>query len=423
MRSLLRAPRLALLFAVLLGGSSTSADAQQWTTPRGWIGISFEVLTTQDLDGRRSTVVITEVTEGSPAAEAGLRPGDELVSINNVQGPAQLIDLRSRLHVAPGEEVAVSVRRGRSRIQYQLQAAESPTQAMGQTFTFEFHPDSMVETFSRSMDSLRVRLVQAGGADVRVTQGADGVMLVQDRIRSDGQEFIVTVTPEAVWPSREAQSPFDFRNFPAEAYDSLVLAMESLNREVRQLRAREGERVRTLLTTAGNLTREQAATDTELVRLRRTLAEVSSEAEAVARVMAANSRAPRVSVYRSPEGAVRPPQAPAVPVVVEGVPTAEFRPLTPYLLGRDRTAGAKVLDLQADLAQYFGVDGGVLVAEVPDGTPAQEAGLRPGDVITRVATIRIRSVDELRTMLARSGGSLPLAIIRKGDSLQVMLRR
>ncbi len=108
----------------------------------------------------------------------------------------------------------------------------------------------------------------------------------------------------------------------------------------------------------------------------------------------------------------------------ERVTTAgEFRPLTPYLLGRNRVAGAEVIDLKPELARYFEVSSGVLVVDVAPGTPAAIAGIVPGDVITRIDQVAVRSVEELRFGVSVAEDSLPVTLIREGSSRQVLLRR
>ena len=102
---------------------------------------------------------------------------------------------------------------------------------------------------------------------------------------------------------------------------------------------------------------------------------------------------------------------------------APFRPLTPYLLGSNRVAGAQVIDLRPELARYFGVVGGVLIVDVAPGTPASMAGLLPGDVITRMDQVGVRSVEDLRFGVSRSGESLPLSLVRQGSSVEVLLSR
>lgn len=74
-------------------------------------------------------------------------------------------------------------------------------------------------------------------------------------------------------------------------------------------------------------------------------------------------------------------------------------------------------ELTSQLAGYFGVWGGkgVLVREVKDGTPAQKAGLKAGDVITKVNDKAVASVEELREALASDSKekySVNLTIVR-----------
>ena len=111
------------------------------------------------------------------------------------------------------------------------------------------------------------------------------------------------------------------------------------------------------------------------------------------------------------------------PVLAPEAPSAEFRPLTPYLLGRNRVAGAQVVDLKPELAEYFDVEGGVLVVDVAAGTPAGLAGIIPGDVIVRIDRVAVRSVDDLRFGVSMAGDTLPVTVIRRGETAQVLLRR
>jgi len=64
------------------------------------------------LDDSLSTIVVETVAAGSPAAEAGIVPGDEIVSADGVAGSQKLLgELRERLR-KPGERVLFVVRRG-----------------------------------------------------------------------------------------------------------------------------------------------------------------------------------------------------------------------------------------------------------------------------------------------------------------------
>ncbi len=60
--------------------------------------------------------------------------------------------------------------------------------------------------------------------------------------------------------------------------------------------------------------------------------------------------------------------------------------------------GVVIQDLTPELAESFGFKGteGALVSQVMKDTPADEAGLRPGDIITRFGDKRIHNMQELR---------------------------
>ena len=69
--------------------------------------------------------------------------------------------------------------------------------------------------------------------------------------------------------------------------------------------------------------------------------------------------------------------------------------------GRARLGiGAQALTSQ--LADYFGVEEGVLVTQVEEDSVASTAGLRAGDVITAVDDRDVSDVGELRRRLDRS---------------------
>ncbi len=79
--------------------------------------------------------------------------------------------------------------------------------------------------------------------------------------------------------------------------------------------------------------------------------------------------------------------------------------------------GAQALTPQ--LADYFGVEEGVLVTHVEEDSAASTAGLRAGDVITAVDDRGVSDVDELRRRLDRvePDEAFPLTITRDGETL------
>jgi serine protease Do len=85
--------------------------------------------------------------------------------------------------------------------------------------------------------------------------------------------------------------------------------------------------------------------------------------------------------------------------------------------------GVSAMDLSAQLGEYFGAPNGegVLVTEVHKGTAGEKAGLKAGDVITKVDGETVRNVGELRSHLriASSGKNVKLSVLRKGAEISV----
>lgn len=86
----------------------------------------------------------------------------------------------------------------------------------------------------------------------------------------------------------------------------------------------------------------------------------------------------------------------------------------PGAMGRGRL-GAQVQPLGDQLAQYFGAtDGGVLVAGVTADSPASKAGLKAGDVITKVNGASVKDTGDLMDALrdVKDDGAVTLDIVR-----------
>jgi serine protease Do len=85
-------------------------------------------------------------------------------------------------------------------------------------------------------------------------------------------------------------------------------------------------------------------------------------------------------------------------------------------LPTQRRLGFAVQALTPDLAEQLGTrpGRGVVVSEVDEGSPAEEAGLREGDVILEVNTQSITSIRELQASLGR---------VRAGEPILLLVRR
>ena len=294
------------------------------------------------------------------------------------------------------------VERDGRRREFRLRAAERPEDLEAyRRFEVAFEPDSMVRTMVRVMDSMRVRLVSEGGASLRV--------LSEPPDRS-AEVTVVTTGQSSV------RAPFEYFVFRGEEDDSLRNEMDELNRVMSDLRDRMAERSRELRRTSRS-SQVGLTQDEVYARLQEQMETALRRSTSLQSAMADQARANAGFDYTfelepsTERPVVAPPSRP------------EFRPLTPYLLGRNRVAGAEVIDLQPELAAYFGVERGVLVVDVTPRTPAAVSGVVPGDVITHLDQVVLSSVEDLRFGVSRAGDVLPMTLIRRGNSVQVLLRR
>ena len=140
--------------------------------------------------------------------------------------------------------------------------------------------------------------------------------------------------------------------------------------------------------------------------------------------------APRVAV--TPPTRVRTPRSASAPWAViapePGHPAAVTRPApapAPVIsIARfSGVAGAHVETITPGLGETIGVERGILVISVPPGVPAAESGLVDGDVILKADGREVRTVLELRRLVAGSDGrAVKLDVARKGKVRLVMLR-
>jgi len=95
--------------------------------------------------------------------------------------------------------------------------------------------------------------------------------------------------------------------------------------------------------------------------------------------------------------------------------------------------GFSVQELTEDLKRRLGiprwVKGGVIVTEVKPGSPAEDAGLREGDVIVKAGTTprnlrRVKKLDDLLTVLRNAGDSgILLKVVRGEGVLYIVLNQ
>ena len=87
--------------------------------------------------------------------------------------------------------------------------------------------------------------------------------------------------------------------------------------------------------------------------------------------------------------------------------------------------GFSVQTLTPELAKQFGlgVDKGVVITDVADGSLAALAGLRAGDVIVEADHQPVANIGEFERALARNKDGILLRINRQGGSLFVVMQK
>ena len=80
--------------------------------------------------------------------------------------------------------------------------------------------------------------------------------------------------------------------------------------------------------------------------------------------------------------------------------------------------GVSTIELSEQLAEYFGTDGGVLVSEVEEDSPAEKVGIKAGDVITRIDDEIIDSPSDLYEIIRdhEEGDEVKISVVRKGNT-------
>ncbi len=97
---------------------------------------------------------------------------------------------------------------------------------------------------------------------------------------------------------------------------------------------------------------------------------------------------------------------------------------TPLMLWKSAALGIECEPLDSQLAQYFGVKQGVLVRSVANGSPAEKAGLKAGDVLTSIGDRPIaspRDVTGFLRMQHQPSSSIRVVVEREHRQLTLNL--
>jgi serine protease Do len=87
---------------------------------------------------------------------------------------------------------------------------------------------------------------------------------------------------------------------------------------------------------------------------------------------------------------------------------------------RSSLLGVEMESLEGQLADFFGVKDGVLVRSVNQGSAAEKAGIKAGDVITRVDDSRVASASDVTSRLrSYRGKSVAVVVLREHKEVTV----
>jgi serine protease Do len=105
-------------------------------------------------------------------------------------------------------------------------------------------------------------------------------------------------------------------------------------------------------------------------------------------------------------------------------PTAPMMPDTPHdmLSWRSTLLGVDTEGLNSQLAEFFGVKEGVLVRSVIKGSAGDTAGLKAGDVITKIDGQTISSARNISALLWKSGKNVTLTVVRSHKEITLNVK-
>jgi len=389
------------------------------------VGIEVTVLE-RDRGPANVEVRVVRTVDAGPAAAAGVVVGDVIRTIN---GELLTIERWQTFtqNLRPGVDLRLGLdRAGRGR-EVRLTTALRPSLPpvpMGLTD----HLDSVRTSFRIRLESNRG--VWASRDYVRLLMAYDSVEEASTRFLAQTRQNAVTYgfrpgsAADLVAPSRQSSNrysvvwntdaalPFEYLMLQSPEADSVKTAIIGLRGALNQVIEATQAREREINAIVQVRVRELGDSDAQLLRLRSDNERVQEDLRRLAVRLVeigSNERETRRQAAEFGGGL-------AVPV----------RPVTAHVVGRNFVGGAQFNDLNPQLGTYFGTDHGVLVIQVLSGTPCDEAGLVPGDVVTHVGDTEIDNVEGFRTALNRVFArrrQAELTLMRRGERVAAILSR
>ena len=105
-------------------------------------------------------------------------------------------------------------------------------------------------------------------------------------------------------------------------------------------------------------------------------------------------------------------------------PELPVMPDTPHDMfsWRSMLLGVEVEGLNSQLAEFFGVKEGVLIRSVTKGSAAETAGLKAGDIITKIDGQVVSTPRNVTPFLRRSGKNVNLTIVRSHKEITLNVK-
>ena len=384
----------SLLTAIAACGAPAGAQESEGA-PRAWLGIGLEEVCERTGDATTWSCirapVVQSVVIDSPADEAGFAPGDTLVSIDGKHLATAAGDQAlSVLEV--GRAVTLELARGAQRMTVTVEPAPWPQ-----------HRDMVLARTLAASPTVRSRVVSLPRIAIFEDSAAADVEVFVDSIggRSYAYRFRRSDGSVSEFPAPRIDVPLRLRMTRPGTPDDVIWNAYLIAELARMARGLpDSTEVAEYYEMAHGL-RERY--EVEVVpRLRATY----DSALAQARVQLDSLRV-SVRVLAPEQNAER------------------LRAVRAYGIASERAggrvAGAEFEELNPDLADAvgateMGIEEGLFVIRVLDGTPAAVSGLRSGDVVIEAAGHRIGSVAGLRRVLLEEDDVVEVTWIRKGQT-------
>lgn len=178
--------------------------------------------------------------------------------------------------------------------------------------------------------------------------------------------------------------------------------------------------------------RDGAAKDVTVIAAKRPEEFGATVCTGIDELVAPERTAPMVERWRVPSVVVVP-RTPNVHVVPREAPLAPTAPVMEHssfvfvgpssMSGMGAVAGATLTPVDDDWRESLGVQKGLVVLGVSPGSPAADAGLHNGDVITQAGDAPVTTVMAFRRLLNNADArSVKLQVVRKGKPQQLTLK-